>query len=93
MRDSGNHQVVRADDIAGRLKFMPDVGVSCCRSVVKGERGVRGKGFGEDSQAAFAIAVFLRAVEQLGFDDRAEEDVRRCKLFRRVRIGDSADFR
>ncbi len=79
--DSGNHQVVRADDVAGQLKFMPDVGVSRCRSVVKGERGVRGKGFGKDSQAAFAIAIFLRAVEQLGFDDRAEEDVRRCKPF------------
>src|SRR5206468_8288579 len=82
--DGGNYEVIRADDIAGNLQFMPDPGISR-RGVVEEERGVRGKGFGQDSQAAFGVAMLLGAVEQLCFNDRAEEDVeedvRWCKLF------------
>src|SRR5712671_7695943 len=60
---------------------MPDAGINHSRGVVEWKRGVRGKGLCQDSQAAFAVAVFLGTVEQLSFDDRAKEDVRWCKPF------------
>ena len=70
-----NHQVVRPDDAAICFKLVADAAINRGRCVIEGKRGIRRKQTGENGQAPLAVAVFLRAVQQLGLDHGTENDV------------------
>ena len=56
--------------------MVPDLGIMPGGHVVKWERGERRKKHGQRAQPTLTVAVFLRAMPQLGLDHRTQENIR-----------------
>ena len=74
--DGRDLEVVWPKNPALNFQLMPDFGVVPCRSIVEREGSERRKKHFQGAQPALAIAVFLRAMPQLGLNNGTQENVR-----------------
>lgn len=76
--DGSNHEIVRTDNLSSDFQIVSNSTVLRGGGIIERKRCERFKKFGENCQAPLAVPVFLRTVEQFGFDDGAKKNVGRA---------------